>query len=336
VALAGVARGFGGIPGGAAWGRDEFGLEGDGRERLDEMSPVKEYEEFVDALRRRSPEEELALRMGLSLPHGAFGAIDYLASCAPTVGGALDALAGALGLVSSSFRFHADDAPGSTRITIVYQFALPDQNFHDEYALGALAARFGPGGIGRDAPMRAFLTRAEPERASAFEELLGCPIAWRSARPSLEFPPGLGAQPNECADPRLARILSELLGPVVHRLPGRSILEDDVRRWLDDGMPASKTSLSEVSRGLGMSTRTLRRKLAASGWTYQRLLDEVRATRSQYLLVGGELTHVEIAGQVGFSDQASWSRAFKRWTGLPPSEWLALNAQVSGGNRGPR
>ncbi len=64
-----------------------------------------------------------------------------------------------------------------------------------------------------------------------------------------------------------------------------------------------------------MSPRTLKRQLAATGTTFQAVLDELRRDRALMLLDRAELTLDEVADRLGYSDTANFTRAFKRWTG---------------------
>lgn len=77
-------------------------------------------------------------------------------------------------------------------------------------------------------------------------------------------------------------------------------------------------SLDEVARKLGVSSRTLKRKLAALGTSYSDLLDAQRRERATMLVRAGELTVDEIAARLGYSDAANFVRAFRRWTGMTP------------------
>ena len=78
-------------------------------------------------------------------------------------------------------------------------------------------------------------------------------------------------------------------------------------------------SLSEVARGLNMSTRSVQRKLTAAGVSFKDLAAEARIKRAQWLLENTTTEIKAIAADLGYSDPASFRRAFKRWTGYAPS-----------------
>lgn len=76
--------------------------------------------------------------------------------------------------------------------------------------------------------------------------------------------------------------------------------------------------IEHVARDLGCSRQTLYRRLKAEGLTFEQVLDGLRRRSALRLVRGRGLTVKEIAYRLGFSDPASFSRAFKRWTGLSP------------------
>lgn len=79
-------------------------------------------------------------------------------------------------------------------------------------------------------------------------------------------------------------------------------------------------ALEEVATSLHVSSRTLRRQLTESGTSFRRILEEVRSTLAEELLKDG-YSVTDAAHRLGYSDLPSFSRAFKRWTGVPPSDF---------------
>ncbi len=69
---------------------------------------------------------------------------------------------------------------------------------------------------------------------------------------------------------------------------------------------------------LGLSERTLYRRLAAQGLTFGQMVDQVREQRATYLLDNTRMSVEAVAESLGFAETASFSRAFKRWKGLSP------------------
>ncbi|WP_111861177.1 AraC family transcriptional regulator [Acinetobacter sp. CFCC 10889] len=80
-------------------------------------------------------------------------------------------------------------------------------------------------------------------------------------------------------------------------------------------------SIENVAERLYMSDRTLKRQLAAEGTSFSTLVDEVRYRHATSLLSRTDYTLEQIADELGYSDVANFSRAFKRWSGRSPSNW---------------
>lgn len=99
-----------------------------------------------------------------------------------------------------------------------------------------------------------------------------------------------------------------------------------VRGWLTENIASGRTGINDVARGLGVSTRTLQRRLTGEGTSFQALLAETRAKLSHHYLTQTHLSTPEIAFLLGYSEQNSFYRSFREWTGLSPEEVRAAAA----------
>ncbi|WP_109509672.1 AraC family transcriptional regulator [Nocardioides speluncae] len=107
---------------------------------------------------------------------------------------------------------------------------------------------------------------------------------------------------------------------MVERRRARITITDQVRdrlRSSTDHIP----SIDQVAGSLLTTVRTLRRRLDAEGTSFRALADDVRHTIAIDLLTTHRLTVQQIATRLGYADASAFSHAFKRWTGVPPSEY---------------
>ena len=95
----------------------------------------------------------------------------------------------------------------------------------------------------------------------------------------------------------------------------------DVGKLIKDALPSGIPSIDRVSEHLGMSSRTLNRRLSQSQTTFRQLIQQTQQEISQNLLTNSPSSVGEIAFQTGFSEQSAFNRAFKRWTGYSPLEF---------------
>ena len=95
---------------------------------------------------------------------------------------------------------------------------------------------------------------------------------------------------------------------------------DRVQRVLSGVLGEGDASLGAVARKLRMSERTLQRKLAEESASYDALLDAMRHELAVRYLADRKIAIAEVAYLLGYSEPSPFHRAFKRWTGVTPSE----------------
>jgi AraC-like DNA-binding protein len=92
----------------------------------------------------------------------------------------------------------------------------------------------------------------------------------------------------------------------------------DIKSLIIDALPSGIPGIDQVSEHIGMSSRTLTRRLSESGFSFRELVSSTQREISLNLLQESAYSIGEIAFQTGFSEQSAFNRAFKRWTGQPP------------------
>ena len=95
----------------------------------------------------------------------------------------------------------------------------------------------------------------------------------------------------------------------------------DTRAAIRRALPGGSPTVDELARDMGISRRTLQRRLGALGASFKQILQDVREEQSLRYLDDPRLAITEIALLLGYSDQASFSNAFKTWRGCAPSEY---------------
>lgn len=115
----------------------------------------------------------------------------------------------------------------------------------------------------------------------------------------------------------LERVDEETMG--VEISPGRIV--HDLQQLIKDALPSGIPSTTQMGSHMGMSARTLTRRLSESGLTFRDLIKKSQMEISKDLLKDPEISIGEIAFHTGFSEQSAFNRAFKRWTGQSPTEF---------------
>ncbi|MEM7074166.1 MAG: AraC family transcriptional regulator ligand-binding domain-containing protein [Pseudomonadota bacterium] len=168
-------------------------------------------------------------------------------------------------------------------------------------------------------PVAVHFMSDRPADDGAYQEHFRCPVHFGADRDALEVKTTVASRANLLSDDGMFRFFETHLDTQLGHINDTSELErrivDQIGEALCDGVP----TLAEVAGRLGMSTRTLQRRLSADGLTYQDLVLDARKTLSEQLLRRTDYALAEIAYLTGFTDQSTFTRAFKRWHGETPA-----------------
>ncbi len=176
-------------------------------------------------------------------------------------------------------------------------------------------------GTGTDlTPLRVELAR-RPADEAAIRRRFGCEVRFQMPFDRFVLPEGALALRLVTFDPEALADLVPGLDAAIARQTGPATFDDDVRMALMRAMCGERPSVHRVARELGMSTRTLQRRLGEGNLTYQSLLDEVRKTAARRLLANTNLEPTDVAFLLGFAEPNSFRRSFTAWEGLPPGKW---------------
>jgi AraC-like DNA-binding protein len=145
------------------------------------------------------------------------------------------------------------------------------------------------------------------------------PFRFGGSEDQIVFDSSVGELKIPSADADLQSLLVETMDRHLAALGPAASFEQGVLTVLRGMMNGNMPTLASFSRRSGMSQRTLQRRLAESNTSFQRLLRRVLHEASDELLARNDLSHGEIAFLLGYSEESTFSRAYKAWTGHPPS-----------------
>lgn len=163
----------------------------------------------------------------------------------------------------------------------------------------------------------------EPDDTRALEEFFAAPLRFDQFTTSLRFPAEVLDLPFAKANPSMAAFFDRHIESVLERTHPEHDFVTSVRRLLAESLVRHEYSLEDLARQMAMSQRTLRRRLSNEGVTYSALLDQVRRDLAEQHLRDRRLSVGEIAFALGYSEPATFHRAFRRWTGATPAAYRA-------------
>lgn len=176
-------------------------------------------------------------------------------------------------------------------------------------------------------PIRVGFRHPSPPSSKKYEEIFHCPVLFDQAHNNITFRLADLENPIASANEELAMVLDDMTSKYMS-LRFKSRFSTKVRGTLSTHLPRGEPKKAEVAKELGMTERTLLRRLREENTTFQELLYRLREELAYDYLRQDSITIDTISVQLGFSSSSAFSRAFLRWTGERPSDWRQSQRMV--------
>jgi AraC-like DNA-binding protein len=173
------------------------------------------------------------------------------------------------------------------------------------------------------APLYITFPFPQPPDWHRVEASLPCPVEFSAAEACLAFPAAFDDTPLPRANPLIYRSYVSIAEKLSLMLAEDISLTERVTRWLWAYTPPLKRG--EVASQLAMSERSLTRQLGNEGTSYAKLLASVQEERARNYLRNPSLTVSEVGYRLGYTEVATFTRAFTKWTGSSPLKWRKQN-----------
>jgi len=164
------------------------------------------------------------------------------------------------------------------------------------------------------------VTHARPAHAAEYERIFRVPVVFGSDRNAMRMEESIVSHRLGILPRYVFGVLTEHAQALLSELESANTTRGRVESLLMPVLHKGEANMDAVAEKLGVSRQTLYRALKEEGVTFEQVLDALRHRLALEYLRGKKTTVNETAYLVGFSDPASFSRAFKRWTGKSPSE----------------
>ncbi|HEY6561764.1 MAG TPA: AraC family transcriptional regulator ligand-binding domain-containing protein [Polyangiaceae bacterium] len=275
--------------------------------------------DLVDTAIRVTGDERLGLHGALTLGTGIFQLLDYMGRSSATIADGLQTIERYHKLLHDGFRF--DLQQGSDEWTIAVGVD-PGLRFPPALAEFCLASLFlGAYGMGLPpVQSRVFFAHPEPADTREFAELFRAPVRFGAEANYAVLPATAVHMRNPEADPVLRAVLEGHAHRELEHMPRGASWAERTRHLLAEELRRGHASLGCVAQRLGVSPRTLRRRLIDEGTSFLRVADDLRRDLALSYLEQGRLPVEELALALGFSEASALRRAFKRWTGQSLTE----------------
>ncbi len=276
---------------------------------------------LLDASAQLAGDPHLGLHMVQYVDATMMGTFGYLLSMAPTV--------------ERLFYFAETYYPtlyrGATvhftmqdpRCTLEFRMAGDrgsSQRHINEWTLGFFAVmlieKIGGGWL----PARTEFTNPAPPESGELHFVFGPDISFNAPRTAIHFDAEILPRTLNSADKGLLATLTDQAEMLLRGLPQNIPLADSVRLQVLEKLERREAHASIIAQSLAMSRSTFKRRLAAEGLSFRQLREEVICGVASRALIDTEVEIGTIAAKLGYSELSAFDRAFKRMTGLSPTE----------------
>jgi AraC-like DNA-binding protein len=262
-----------------------------------------------------------SLETGTRLGAIAHGPLSFATVCAPSIGQGLRALVQFGYLRAPHMQLLVRPSGNEVRLVMEDRVALTAQESRALLDIVMLSNQaLIESQLGR--PMyegRFEFPYPAPEYARRYAELFHCPVRFGCPEAAVVVPAGWLSVESPFVDPTAYHDALERLCLSARRFEGDRRLVARVEQIL--AQRGARLGLRRAAHLLGVSDRTLTRRLGGQGTSFQTLADESRKTRAVALLQDPTLTVAEIAYALDYEDAANFGRAFRRWFGISPGKY---------------
>ncbi len=166
----------------------------------------------------------------------------------------------------------------------------------------------------------------KPKSAHLYEKFFGCPVWFGQTQHEILFPQEQLDQKRTGHDHQLDHFLRQHLSEL--RTNNRVDIITQVCKIIEELLPHRLCNIERVAEYFSIHRFTLYRYLNQYGTTFESLLEKTRKEIAVKLLKNKQLMIIEVANQLGYDDQANFTRAFKRWYNITPARWRRTSLPI--------
>ena len=271
------------------------------------------------------------LKAGAGVGPASFNVVSFLLQSAPTLRVALALVQKYQRLISDGGRFQT--IAGAQACWVVYhprqgQLAFSPHQIEAVLAAVVVFARWVTGSALR--PQRVQFSQARIGPQAGYREVFQCPVEFEQAFSGVLLPNTLLDAPLPQANAQLAAAHHQHAAAQLAALSSQTGLEPALRAWIVGQLQGAPPTRAQAARALGLSERTLARRMQGEGLSFSGLLDALRRDTAMQAVAHTPRPLAEIALALGYAEPSVFNRAFRRWTGGTPGQWRSSAAGRSG------
>ena len=288
----------------------------------DARLPIGTLHELMRGAIEMTGDEDLGLKATHKIERGDFGALEYAASSAATAGQAFEIIARYLSLVNDALRVHITTEHDRAFVALHSAVPLPRAAADYQSAAFARVSQYVQDVLPSEVHAEAWFTHQKPADPRGYADTFdGFGVRFDMPFNGFAFDASALGLPLPMADPKLNQLIRKHADALLQGTPTGSSFVQQVQQLLCDELPGGNPNALRIASLLGISARTLARRLTEEGTNFKHLLDELRRTLALSYVGTSDHGFSEIALLLGYTDAAAFNRAFRRWTEKTPGDY---------------
>jgi AraC-like DNA-binding protein len=280
---------------------------------------LRQFVEVLEVAARERGEDHLGLRLGEQINQEDLGVLGHALTHAATVEQLLLTTARNVAVYTTGVDITL--SPGEKYASFSYQLTDPsiiNRRQDAEFTLSLLHTLVDRCTGGTWYLHEVHFEHARPRDTSPHKCTFVAPVRFDKPCNALVFDMKLLGEPLITADLRLFPVLEDYLAQALQERSQEKNIVARIFRNLARSLSSGVPSLEETAETLGMPRWTLQRRLKAKGLTYKQLVADTRQQLAEEYLSKTDMPLKEVSFMLGYSEIGAFSRAFSRWTGMPP------------------
>jgi AraC-like DNA-binding protein len=285
--------------------------------------PVSDQIEFLNLVARELDEEFLGIRLAEAIDLREMGLLYYVAASSDTLADALHRVARYSTILNEGvhirYRTSKNVSITFTHLGVARRHDRHQIEFFVTMLLRSCRELSGVPLL----PLAVKLIHHRASMPSEFDGLFGTHVAFNSRIDEIIYPGRVARTSLLNADPYLnSLLLAYCEEALANRRKKSTTWRLKVENAIAPLLPHGQARIGEIAARLGVSRRTLARRLASEGLTFLKVLDALRCDLAKGYLDERDLPILEIAWLLGYKESSAFTHAFKRWTGRTPKRHL--------------
>ncbi len=304
---------------------EQSGISKTQLELPDYLIPFYQAGAFFMSVMQACQDEGLGLVIGGAVQAKSYQVLGYAVMSSQNLGEAIDRLIRyekLVGQMGSTRLVISEEAGSDCRLVWRCPFDAPWSRFLKEAAIAGWVT-YALSQVQVDSAV--FTVHFDHTKASIpshrYGDVFGEYVVFDSQWSGVAFDSGLLTLPFSQADPGLNAMMDRQAAVLLDMFDSKLNLVNITREHIARGLPNGDPNLEDIAKSLSLTSRALQHRLKDSHTTFKEVVDEVRRQLALSYLAEKSVPMIDVAFLLGFSEQSSFSRAFKRWMGCSPVEY---------------